>query len=49
MLPVKGKYNLENLIEMVPELISKVSSKMGCCQDKKENPNAEEDTKTEKE
>lgn len=49
MLPVKGKYNLENLIEMVPELISKVSSKMGCCQNTKENSSTEEDTKTEKE
>ena len=40
MLPVKGKYNLESLIEMVPELISKVSSKMGCWQGGKRKPKA---------
>ncbi|MBW9146736.1 sporulation protein [Clostridium sp. CM028] len=47
MLPIKGKCNLESLIEMVPEIVSKVSSKMGCSKNKKEG--SEEDTKTEKE
>lgn len=37
MLPVKGKCNLENLVEMVPEIISKVHSKAGCCSEKKED------------
>ena len=49
MLPVKGRVNLENLIEMVPEIISKVSSKMGLDKTKKENVKPEEDTKTDKE
>ena len=49
MLPVKGKFNLENLIEMVPEIVAKVSSKMEGFKDKKENSKSEEDTKTEKE
>ena len=47
MLPIKGKCNLESLVEMVPEIVSKISSKMGCSKDKKEE--SEEDTKTEKE
>ena len=49
MLPVKGRVNLENLIEMVPEIISKVSSKMGLDKTKKEDVKPEEDTKTDKE
>ena len=49
ILPVKGKCNLENLIEMVPEIVSKVSSKMAEHKDKNENPMTEEDIKTEKE
>jgi uncharacterized spore protein YtfJ len=49
MLPVKGRFNLESLIEMVPEIISKVSSKMGLDKVKKEDLKPEEEAKTDKE
>lgn len=32
MLPVKGKSNLDNLLNMVPEIVSKIHIKKGeCC------------------
>ncbi|MHC1684785.1 MAG: GerW family sporulation protein [Clostridiaceae bacterium] len=34
MLPVKGRNNLENLVEMVPEIISKIDLKKYCKKDK---------------
>lgn len=49
MLSIKGKCNLENLIQMVPGLVSKVSSKMGGSKNKKEKTKSEDDTKTENE
>ena len=49
MLPVKGRFNLESLIEMVPEIITKVSSKMGLDKDKKQDLKPEEEAKTIKE
>lgn len=36
MLPVKGKNNLENLVEMVPEIISKIDLKK-CCKKEKDS------------
>jgi len=49
MLSIKGKGNLENLVQMVPELVSKVSSKMGEFKNKKDKNKTQVDTKTEKE
>ena len=52
MLSIKGKANLENLLQMVPGLLSKVSSKMGGLKNKKDKNKTDDvfktDTKTEK-
>lgn len=39
MLPVKGQSNLENLVKMVPEIVSKINIK----KDAKEEPEAKEE------
>lgn len=44
MLPVKGKNSLENLVEMVPEIMSKIDLSK-CC--KKEKKNEEKSDKSE--
>ena len=53
MLSIKGKANLDNLIQMVPGLLSKVSSKMGGFKNKKDKNKTDDDfkanIKTEKE
>ena len=39
MLPVKGKNNLDNLINMVPDIVSKINIKKDketCCQEEKQ-------------
>jgi uncharacterized spore protein YtfJ len=39
MLPVKGKNNLDNLINMVPDIVSKINikkDKATCCQEEKQ-------------
>ncbi|MBW9171391.1 sporulation protein [Clostridium estertheticum] len=43
MLSIKGKCNLENLIQMVPGLVSKVSSKMGGFKNKTDKNKTEND------
>ncbi|MCB2305505.1 sporulation protein [Clostridium estertheticum] len=43
MLSIKGKCNLENLIQMVPGLVSKVSSKMGGLKNKTDKNKMEND------
>ena len=43
MLSIKGKCNLENLIQMVPGLVSKVSSKMGGLKNKTDKNKTEND------
>ena len=49
MLSIKGKGNLENLVQMVPGLLSKVSSKMGEFKNKKDKNKTDDIFKTEKE